>query len=82
MAATEVPSHIVRRPVFNGFFEEIGTVADGAVTGMTTAGGSVGGPVAVVAVMAVVAVVAVVAMVALVTVLAVVAGNAAGGTAL
>src|SRR6266699_6586515 len=39
---------------FSGFLEEIGTVADGAVTGVTTAEGSVGGPVAVVAVVAVV----------------------------
>ncbi len=37
---------------FNGFLEEIGTTVDEAVTGVTTAGGSVGGPVAVVAVVA------------------------------
>src|SRR6266699_498258 len=62
---------------FSGFLEEIGTAADGAVTGVITAGGSVGGPVAVVAVVAVVVVVAVVALVAMVAVLAVLAAGVA-----
>src|SRR6266699_4470431 len=35
---------------FNGFLEEIGTAADGAVMGVRTAGGSIERPVAVVAV--------------------------------
>ena len=34
---------------FSGFLEEIGTAAGGAVTGVTTARGSVGRPIAVVA---------------------------------
>ncbi len=61
---------------FNGFFKEIRTAADRAVTDVTTARESVGGPVAVMAVVAVVAVVAVLA------VMAVVAVNAAGVAAL
>ena len=40
---------------FNGFLKEIKTAADRAVTGVTTAGGSVKRPVALVAVVAVVA---------------------------
>ncbi len=58
---------------FSGFLEEIKTAADRAVTGITTARGSVGRPVTVVAVVAVVAIMAVVAVVAVLTVLAVVA---------
>ncbi len=67
---------------FNGFLEEIGTVADEVVTGVITVGGSVEGPVVVVAVMVVVVVIVLLAIVVMVAVLAVVAGNVAGIAAL